>query len=77
MFAAADEHAISADRQRVIADALAKLSSEHREIVTLRIWSDLTFDQIAETLDLAKSTAFSRYDAAMKQLREHLETVPV
>lgn len=77
MFAPADERAIAEDRQQAIAAALDKLPAEHREIVVMRIWGDLTFDQIAEATGLAKSTAFSRYEAAMQLLRERLTETPV
>lgn len=76
-FAPADERAIAADRQRQIADALDKLTAEHREIVVMRVWGDLTFDQIAEALGVAKSTAFSRHEAAMNLLRERFTETPV
>lgn len=76
-FAPADERVIAADRQRAIAEALDKLAAEHREVIVMKIWGDLTFDQIAEALGLARSTAFSRYEAAMRLLRERFTETPV
>jgi RNA polymerase sigma-70 factor, ECF subfamily len=53
--------------------ALQQLRAEHREIVVLRIWNDLSFVEIAEILGLSVSTVHDRYNAALKQLRIALE----
>lgn len=53
--------------------ALAQLPDLSREIVTLRIWADLTFTQIAAALDLSVSTVHNRYSSALDQLRALLE----
>ena len=53
--------------------ALRELNPEHREIVVLRIWGDLTFAEIAELLQLGVSTVHDRYKAALRQLRSALE----
>lgn len=53
--------------------ALAQLPDLSREIVTLRIWADLTFTQIANALDLSVSTVHNRYSSALDQLRTFLE----
>ncbi len=76
-FEPADGRAITVDRQRVLTAALELLAPEQREVVVMRIWGNLTFDQIGESLNLPKSTAFSRYEAAMRLLRENLDAVPV
>jgi len=60
-----------------IAHALSELPVEQRQIVVLRIWGELTFEQIAESLDTARSTVFSRYEAAMRRLRERFSETPV
>jgi RNA polymerase sigma factor (sigma-70 family) len=53
--------------------ALEQLSTEHRQIVVLRIWGELGFAQIAQAMDLSVSTVHDRYTAALKQLRAALE----
>ncbi len=52
--------------------ALAELPSEQRAIVHLKLWEALTFEQIAETLNISPNTAASRYRYAVDKLRERL-----
>ncbi len=56
---------------RAIWAALRKLPLEQSEIVVLKIWEDLTFDQIGSLLDIPPSTAASRYRYAMEKLTRH------
>lgn len=51
-------------------DALARLPESQREIVVLKIWSGLTFQQIADALEIPISTAGHRYRTALARLRE-------
>ena len=52
---------------------LRNLSEADREIVVLRIWSELGFTQIAEIVQMSVSTVHTRYGAALKQMRGQLE----
>jgi RNA polymerase sigma-70 factor, ECF subfamily len=52
--------------------ALADLPLEQRAVVHLKLWENLTFDQIAEALDLSPNTAASRYRYGIDKLRERL-----
>lgn len=54
-------------------DALQTLAHEQREIVVMRIWGDLSFQQIAHVLNLGVATVHDRYAAALKQMRIRLE----
>ena len=56
-----------------IALCLEKLDREQREIVTLHLWSDLPFSDIATLLGMSKTTAFRRYEAALETLRQLLD----
>ncbi len=58
------------DNSRVVQVALAKIPDKFREVVTLKIWGEQTFEQIGETLDLSPNTAASRYRYAMDTLRK-------
>jgi RNA polymerase sigma-70 factor (ECF subfamily) len=60
------------DRRAVIATALRELPDEQREVLVLKIWGDLTFDQVAEQLDIPPNTAASRYRYALAALRREL-----
>jgi len=52
--------------------ALETLPAEQRAVVHLKLWEDLTFDNIAEVLGVSINTAASRYRYALDKLREHL-----
>jgi RNA polymerase sigma factor (sigma-70 family) len=56
--------------------ALAELPPASREIVVLRIWSDLSFAQVAEVMHMSLSTVHDRYVAALRQMRTRMEKQP-
>ncbi|EDY18913.1 RNA polymerase, sigma-24 subunit, ECF subfamily [Chthoniobacter flavus Ellin428] len=53
--------------------AVKALPPHLREVVVLKIWSALTFQQIADTLGMPLNTAASRYRYALEHLRESLK----
>jgi RNA polymerase sigma-70 factor (ECF subfamily) len=59
------------DVARTIA-ALAQLPAEQREVVVLRIYGDMQFHEIAESLSISINTAQSRYRYAIAALRKRL-----
>ncbi len=60
------------DSDQPLAQALDAITQDHREVVLLKHAAGLTFDQIALALDLSRSTAASRYRAAIVRLRREL-----
>jgi RNA polymerase sigma-70 factor (ECF subfamily) len=54
------------------AEKLAELSAERREIVVLRIWNQLSFDEIAELVGMPKTSVFRMYTEALQELRRKL-----
>lgn len=66
----------SKERQRAIERALAQLPVEQAEVVTLKIWSELTLAQIAEVTGTPPGTVASRYRYALSHLRELLSERP-
>ena len=56
-----------------IALSLEKLDREQREIVTLHIWSDLPFSEIASLLGKSKATVYRRYEEALETLRQLID----
>lgn len=62
------------DRQRV-QNALDQLPLIFREVVSLKLWSDLTFEEIAQLLEISKNTAASRYRLALEKLRPLLSPI--
>jgi len=55
-----------------LTDALAELPAEQRAVVHLKLWEGLTFEQIAETLEIPPNTAASRYRYGLDKLRGRL-----
>ena len=62
-----------AEETTSLPEALAALETEQREIVVLRIWSGLTWQQIADLTNTSSSGAQRQYVAALGNLRKHLE----
>jgi RNA polymerase sigma-70 factor (ECF subfamily) len=62
------------DRERVllVEAALRSLPPEQREVLVLKIWGELTFEQIAGQLAVPPNTAASRYRYALAALRRDL-----
>jgi RNA polymerase sigma-70 factor (ECF subfamily) len=58
------------ERSRLLREALDQLPGAQREVVTLKIWGELTFAEIAITLDIPANTAASRYRYALEELRK-------
>ncbi|MEL7239340.1 MAG: sigma-70 family RNA polymerase sigma factor [Planctomycetota bacterium] len=50
--------------------ALQEVPQTGREIVVLRLWNGLSFEQIAGLVGTSPSTAHTRYTAAIRQLRQ-------
>ena len=58
------------ERQKAILAAVDRLPPEQKEVLTLKIWGELTFDEIGRTLDLSLNTVASRYRYALQKLRD-------
>jgi RNA polymerase sigma-70 factor, ECF subfamily len=55
-----------------LADALGELPPDQRAVVHLKLWAGLTFEQIAETLEIPPNTAASRYRYGLDKMRARL-----
>jgi len=55
-----------------LAVALGELPEEQRAVVHLKLWEDLTFEQIASVLEISPNTAASRYRYGLDKLRGRL-----
>ena len=53
--------------------ALLKLSAEDRELITLRHLDGLSYDELAQRLEIPQGTVMSRLYHARKKLRERLK----
>jgi RNA polymerase sigma-70 factor (ECF subfamily) len=55
-----------------IEGALAELTLDQRETVTLKVFEGFTFIEVGELMDVSPNTAASRYRSAMQKLAERL-----
>lgn len=58
------------ERQENILAAMEQLTNNHREILTLRYYSDLSYAEIADTLGIKLGTVMSRLSRAKSRLVE-------
>lgn len=65
-----EETAARSELQRSVWRAVGLLAEGDREIVTLRDYLDLSYDEIAETLAMKRGTVMSRLHRARSRLRE-------
>ena len=64
---------IEKERADEVTKALKKIPEKFREVITLKIWGDLTFLEISTTLEISANTAASRYRYALEALRKTLK----
>lgn len=67
-----EAQAITKDEQRILAQAMAALEPEYRQVLTLRILNDCSYQQIAKILGIREGTVKSRLSRAREQLRKKL-----
>jgi RNA polymerase sigma-70 factor (ECF subfamily) len=60
------------ESQRALAAALDLLPAEQREVLAMKIWSELTFADIGTALGISQNTAASRYRYALAALKKNL-----
>jgi len=73
------EHPSWQDRledEEAVRQALSRLSEKLRTVVILRHYLELSYAEIAQTLNIPIGTVKSRIDLALKTLREELKTSP-
>ena len=58
--------------RKELSAALAELPAEQRAVAHLKLWSGLTFEEIAAALEIPSNTAASRYRYALDKMRERL-----
>jgi len=59
----------------LLEEAVRTLPKDLADVVTLKIWSGLTFAEVAATLGIPQGTAATRYRTALAQLRKTLSPV--
>lgn len=65
------------ERLRVVRRAVGSLPNDLRQVVVMKEFEEMTFQEISEVLEIPLSTVKSRLYTALKQLRLKLESLPV
>ncbi len=68
------DNAAKAASRMDIAAALQLLSPEHREVLALREFEQMSYEEMAEALDVPRGTIESRLHRARSELREKLKS---
>ena len=63
----------TSERQKTVMAAMDGLSRNHKEILMLRYYSDLSYREIAVSLEIKLGTVMSRLSRAKQQLMHVLE----
>ena len=61
------------ETQSALAAAVGSLPHDQREVLVLKIWNELTFNEIAGALGISQNTAASRYRYALANLKKSLQ----
>ncbi len=65
------------ERLKAVRQAVSSLPPQLKQVIVMKEFEEMTFQQISETLDLPLSTVKSRVYTALKQLRMKLERLPM
>lgn len=65
------------ERLAVVRQAVVSLPIDLRQVIVMKEFEEMTFQEISETLELPLSTVKSRLYTALKQLRMKLERTPL
>jgi RNA polymerase sigma-70 factor (ECF subfamily) len=65
------------ERLALVRQAVGALPADLRQVIVMKEFEEMTFQQISETLELPLSTVKSRLYTALKQLRMKLERTPL
>jgi len=68
-----DQAVILTEQAKLLADAVAQLSEEQREVVLLRLKADMKFRDIAQLQQTSINTVLSRYRYGLERLRSMLD----
>ena len=68
----AARRAVSQERREIVWNSLGRLPENHREMVVLREYQDLSYQEIADLLDVPIGTVMSRLHRARLELRNRV-----
>lgn len=58
---------------QMVTEHLQSISSQQREVIVMRIWGGLTFDEIASVTESSKATVFRRHRDGLQAIKEAME----
>ena len=64
------------ERHQALEAAIKQLTQKHQEVLMLKTWGEMTFDEIGTTLGVPLHTAASRYRHALNNLKQTLSKIP-
>ncbi|MDX6480296.1 MAG: hypothetical protein QOG85_806 [Gaiellaceae bacterium] len=73
---ARDDASSASDSDRDVADALVKLDPAQRDVLLLHAWGDLSYEEIADALEIPVGTVRSRLSRARASLQITLAQTP-
>ena len=68
-----EERLIAQEQRQALARAMQELDTEYRQILTLRVIQNCSYQEIAEVLSLPEGTVKSRLSRAREQLRKKMQ----
>lgn len=69
-----DQRAMGRELEEVVQEGLRQLADKHREVLVLRDFEDLTYEELAEALELPEGTVKSRLYRARSKLKAFIES---
>lgn len=73
LLGAPEDQALQNDLRKVVQDVLAKLRPEHRTVLVLHYYMDLSCPEIAAVMECPEGTVYSRLHYARRLVQTHLE----
>jgi RNA polymerase sigma-70 factor (ECF subfamily) len=73
LLGAPEDHAVNSELRRTVGEVLSKLRHEHRTVLVLHYYMDMSCPEIAEVLDCPEGTVYSRLHYARRMVRADLE----
>jgi len=70
------EQVFAGERQSEMMRAIGQMTDDHKQILLLRYYNDLSYAEISETLDIKLGTVMSRLSRARGRLLEVMESHP-
>lgn len=68
-----DRKAMGHELESIMQEGLEELNEKHRTVIVLRDVENLSYEEIADVLEIAEGTVKSRLYRARSQLKEHIE----